>query len=750
MFFTPELLSRRDSGFGLLWLAATLGAKSSFKKLPKRDVLGADIAQLCGLIIEPAEPLALRLSSNLMVGVARVYKIKHEIFLGDVTSTFAALKKAVQTLSSSSLEMGQPTVRPDTVTVTADPAMALRLNFDDFLGSWQDFMDAEGEFNREYDEDDGSDDEYGKRKKKGRDGKRAPSLLETARANLHTLNENLEQMLSGSFEASFLGSAAGGQDSLSSQPGDGFGFGAFDDNPFVADDDLGLGDIGDELARELGEGWGSAPVKPNEANEMDIEFHAASDPMDANMDFDQGGGFSFADLGQPSVRSSSVVNDLPPSMPASAKKRAFETIDQGNVPLLSQVARTPTPPWAASEELMNIDDVQPTVEVDNVGSPNEPVVDDKPVTRKPKRVRLLLDARTELTDDELKTARAQYVESQEALRREIEHKKLEKESGRRIEEMLWGVPLGLKAPLLVDFWLENFKVQVEARTGALHVEERDARPVKRRRLEEQSVQQEDRATEQIATIWEQPVDMDVFGGQDIYQDQVEFGIGSAHQRSSEEPGQGRHFSHPSSPLGGAFEFDLGRNVEPVSGSQKSSLFPWDNAGPSSSVIGGAAFDPGSDRVSIGHAEVRIRGSSAGRTKRDSSLGPSQFGSTVGGPGFSPGAFGRFGSQIDGDNFEFDVPADVPSHAPVEESQQSDLNLVTLERNSFNFLEYAKMQMQTLQQPSDGLIFDAIVPKATSTPHVAAAAFYHCLVLATKHLIRVEQPEPYGALKINIT
>ena len=85
MFFSPELLSRRDSGFGLLFfsfrsvpsrddisrLAATLGAKSSFKKLPKRSVLTADIAQLCDLIAEPEESLALRLSSNFMVNLAR-------------------------------------------------------------------------------------------------------------------------------------------------------------------------------------------------------------------------------------------------------------------------------------------------------------------------------------------------------------------------------------------------------------------------------------------------------------------------------------------------------------------------------------------------------------------------------------------------------------------------------------------------------------------------------------------------------
>lgn len=52
-------------------LAATLGSKSAFKKLPKRSVMTADISQLCRLIATPAEPLALRLSSNLLVGAAR-------------------------------------------------------------------------------------------------------------------------------------------------------------------------------------------------------------------------------------------------------------------------------------------------------------------------------------------------------------------------------------------------------------------------------------------------------------------------------------------------------------------------------------------------------------------------------------------------------------------------------------------------------------------------------------------------------
>jgi hypothetical protein len=68
MFTTAHFTSFKT---GSARLAATLGSKSVFKKLPKRSVLTANITQLCDLISEPAEPLALRLSSNLMFGVVR-------------------------------------------------------------------------------------------------------------------------------------------------------------------------------------------------------------------------------------------------------------------------------------------------------------------------------------------------------------------------------------------------------------------------------------------------------------------------------------------------------------------------------------------------------------------------------------------------------------------------------------------------------------------------------------------------------
>jgi meiotic recombination protein REC8, fungi type len=114
----------------------------------------ANISQLCGLIADPQEPLALRLSSNLMIGVARqaftpvsrcvfpthgilllrsVYKghltyltvnvfidlyitVKQEILLTDVTTCFNTLKRAFQDayVASSAvaqLQMAQPSVR---------------------------------------------------------------------------------------------------------------------------------------------------------------------------------------------------------------------------------------------------------------------------------------------------------------------------------------------------------------------------------------------------------------------------------------------------------------------------------------------------------------------------------------------------------------------------------------------------------------------------------------------------------------
>jgi meiotic recombination protein REC8 len=117
-----------------------------------------------------------------------------------------------------------------------------------------------------------------------------------------------------------------------------------------------------------------------------------------------------------------------------------------------------------------------------------------------------------------------------------------------------------------------------------------------------------------------------------------------------EPGQARHASIGSFPTGSAF--NLGRNLEIGSGSHKSSLFPWDNAGLSSSVAA-APFDMGSDRFSIGQDDVRLKDASVGRSSgRESSIVPSQLNSGPGTLGISPRVFDKIGSHVN-DSFEFD-------------------------------------------------------------------------------------------------
>lgn len=109
---------------------------------------------------------------------------------------------------------------------------------------------------------DESDDEFDpktrKAKKKGKGRDKPSSMIEDPRMNQYTLDEHHDLLLSGPFEAPLSATGFGGAGPSSSQFDGGFGF---DDNLFdhAAID---LGDIGDELAKELGEGWGGSPGVP--------------------------------------------------------------------------------------------------------------------------------------------------------------------------------------------------------------------------------------------------------------------------------------------------------------------------------------------------------------------------------------------------------------------------------------------------------------------------------------------------------
>ena len=108
-------------------------------------------------------------------------------------------------------------------------------------------------------EEDDDDFDPKSKKAKGKGKSRLLPLAENIRADLHTLNENHDHLLSASFDVSLNGS--GPLPPSSSQFDGGFGFG-LDDNFFGASDGLDIGGgIGDEIAKELGEGWGGSPTR---------------------------------------------------------------------------------------------------------------------------------------------------------------------------------------------------------------------------------------------------------------------------------------------------------------------------------------------------------------------------------------------------------------------------------------------------------------------------------------------------------
>lgn len=123
-------------------------------------------------------------------------------------------------------------------------------------------------------------------------------------------------------------------------------------------------------------------------------------------------------------------------------------------------------------------------------------------------------------------------------------------------------------------------------------------------------------------------------------------------------------------------------------SQRSQLFPWHNAGVSSSVSGMGFALAGSDRRSFGRAGNRRR---TGSSNKESPL--------PAGPGSSPASLGlnQYGTDPD---FDFErecvlgnqqkLPAygdtSVPGDERANESQRSDASVLTLERNSLDFLE----------------------------------------------------------------
>lgn len=85
MILYLQVLTSREGGIATVWyvltlpikpesqhsadidrLVATLGSRSSSRKITRKAILEVDVPKTCSIIIQPEAPMALRLQSNLL------------------------------------------------------------------------------------------------------------------------------------------------------------------------------------------------------------------------------------------------------------------------------------------------------------------------------------------------------------------------------------------------------------------------------------------------------------------------------------------------------------------------------------------------------------------------------------------------------------------------------------------------------------------------------------------------------------
>ena len=79
MFYSQVILARKGP-LGKIWLAAHFD-----KKLTKNQIFTTDISESVDSVLNPAAPLALRVSGHLMLGIVRIYSRKVKYLMADCT-----------------------------------------------------------------------------------------------------------------------------------------------------------------------------------------------------------------------------------------------------------------------------------------------------------------------------------------------------------------------------------------------------------------------------------------------------------------------------------------------------------------------------------------------------------------------------------------------------------------------------------------------------------------------------------------
>ncbi|KAL6721901.1 R8 protein [Lecanora helva] len=92
------------------------------KKVNRKAILEVDVPKTCRIIITPDAPMALRLQSNLLYGVSRVYSQQCGYILSDAQIAQANMRALLKAVKTSELDPNAGKTRPDQLVLPDNPA----------------------------------------------------------------------------------------------------------------------------------------------------------------------------------------------------------------------------------------------------------------------------------------------------------------------------------------------------------------------------------------------------------------------------------------------------------------------------------------------------------------------------------------------------------------------------------------------------------------------------------------------------
>ena len=649
MFYSTDILSHRKTGLGIVWLAATLGDRSVVRRLSRREILSVNITSTCESIRLPIEPLALRLSSQLLYGVVKLYRHQTELLYQDVGNVHSDVRRrrllAVSTglTETEDIDMRKATKGVEAITLPVDLAF-FALDFDALTSRvWASRWSVEPvEWRRTW---------------------------ETGLG----LGEESRMPTPGSGSELFVA----GEEHIT-LPGRAF------------DEELGLPRGYDE-GGEIGPVFGGEGYDEEDFEGLDLGLEGG-EPSGRPEPFTPGAPEDIhrRHLGDDTATTGPLVE-----WPELEERLAEEAARMEIGPIIGGIP-TVTPTRRPRDE-------QEAAEMGGLLT--------RALQRRRPATLPLEDLNTELSDHQLRSARANYVERMAAERATQDRRRQARQDGATARQMMFGPPEDLALnPMLSGMWTMTVGAQLLARGARLRQMRDEARMLP---------MGDSPPTPPPPTPMEE-------------EEVAEVGVARATAGGRE---------------GGAAELEIPAALR---GARES--LPWNVFAEHrrrSSMMPSVSYDrPTLERDTT---PLRIRDISV-----ETPTGLRRLPAPAS-PLFPALASPSTVAPLE-ESYQVPLP-DTPSverfrlglpiaAAPQSPTPPSRVLEEDVEEETRNFYQYARSIRQELKDPNF-LFFSDLAPVASSTPAVAAQAFYHTLALASRGALRVHQDAPYHEIRISL-